>query len=432
MRLLILASFTVVSYSLFADILTIISPHRKSIQKEFVAAFEDAYVKQYGTKVKVDWIDQGGTESDVRYVQSKFAGGNKTSGIDIFWGGGEMAFEDLLGQGLLESYLLPESLNKEIPDKIAGLPVKEPKGLWYGTALSSFGIFFNKKLLSKIPQPAKWADLADPQYFEQISMADPRHSGSALVMYMMIIEAFGWDKGWELLTAMAANTKKFSHSSSDPIKAVVSGDVAIATAVDFYAYPQIESIGSDNLGFVLPANETAYNSDPVAILKGAPNRQAAERFVNFLLSKEAQKLFILPKGVQGGPVFATLGRMGVNTKAYEEIRNSGLKVFEPFTMADNKFNVDLKKLSLTKNVFADFFGTVLVDNHRGLAAAWKHEVVSKKVAVSDFAKSMLTESELVALAPNWLRQDRQRNDMINKWLKKSKENFQIKDEQKGV
>ena len=34
-----------------------------------------------------------------------------------------------------------------------------------------------------------------------------------------------------ILTAIAANADKFTHSSSDPIKAVVSGQVAAATAV---------------------------------------------------------------------------------------------------------------------------------------------------------------------------------------------------------
>ena len=77
----------------------------------------------------------------------------------------------------------------------------------------------------------------------------------------------GWDKGWELLAAIAGNTRSFTHSSSDPIKAVVSGDVALAMAIDFYAQAKIGDLGADNLGFVMPAGQTVLDPDPIALLK---------------------------------------------------------------------------------------------------------------------------------------------------------------------
>ena len=71
----------------FADNLLVISPHRKSIQTEFIPKFEDYYKKTFKTDVQVKWLDQGGTSSAVRYLRTKFANNPKSAGIDVFWGG---------------------------------------------------------------------------------------------------------------------------------------------------------------------------------------------------------------------------------------------------------------------------------------------------------------------------------------------------------
>ena len=131
-------------------------------------------------------------------------------------------------------------------------------------------------------EPSTWLDLHDPEYLDYISVADPRQSSSSLMMSLIMLHSLGWEKGWRLLNALAGNTRKFTHSSSDPIKAVLSGDAAIATAIDFYASPKVNSLGTKNLGFVLPENATIFNSDPIALLKGAPNKLVAQRFIKYI------------------------------------------------------------------------------------------------------------------------------------------------------
>ena len=81
------------------------------------------------------------------------------------------------------------------------------------------------------------------------------------MMNLIILEALGWKQGWETLARIAGNTKKFTLSSSAPIKAIVSGQAALATAIDFYASAKINLLGKENLGFLLPKGETIINSD---------------------------------------------------------------------------------------------------------------------------------------------------------------------------
>lgn len=375
-----------ISNSVFAiDRLTIISPHRKSIQDEYVPAFEKFYAVKYGVEIEVDWLDQGGTENDLRYVFSKYTNGAKTSGIDVFWGGGDITFMDLEEHKVLEPYALPSALAKEIPAKVLGVPLRSPSNSWHATALSSFGIFYNRRLLKfqNLKEPTSWDSLADPAYINNIAVADPRHSGTSLVMSIIVLEALGWEKGWETLFAIAGNTKVFAQNSSDPIKNVVSGDGSLATAVDFYANAQVDLLGTDNLGFLMPPKQTIFNSDPIAILKGAPNRKIAERFVDYVLSVEGQKLFFLAKGAPGGPTGSYLGRMGVNPVAYNDQKLPPTSV-NPYKVTGGSLTIDFGKMTKMKRIVGDLIGAIHIDTHEDLKTAWR-ALIKKGMPAKEFS-----------------------------------------------
>ncbi len=412
------------SVSVPAEKLVIISPHRKSIQDEFVPAFKKYYQEKYQREITVDWIDQGGTENNLRYVQAKYKGTPATSGVDVFWGGGDVVFTDLENAALLEAYPLPADLAKEIPQRAAGVELHSKSNKWHATALSSFGIFYNKPLLArlKLPEPRSWEDLADPRYYDLISLADPRHSATSLFMQMLMLYSEGWDKGWQNLAALAGNARSFTHSSSDPIKAVVSGDAAIATAIDFYAYAKVAELGQNALGFVLPAGKTVVNADPIGILKGASNTLQAQRFIQFVLSSKAQKLFILPKGHPDGPKYAVLGRLPVNPQAFATLADPKLAVTSnPFLLGEPTFQVDIAKLSRLDNLLSDLFGAIHIDNHQHYKKTWALILKTKgsEALKKAFGAPPLSEAELWTYADKW-SDNVFRNQTINSWVQAAK------------
>ncbi len=419
--------FGFISFTFAEDKLVIISPHRKSIQDEFIPKFKEWYKNNFKNEVTVDWLDQGGTSDDIRFLKAKFNANPKSSGVDIFWGGGSATFMDLARDGLLSEYKLPSDLEKQVPKEVAGVALMDPKGKWYGVALSSFGLFFNKKLLvmDKLPEPKKWEDLADPKYFNQISLTDPRRSGSYSTMNELLILTFGWKKGWEVLTAIAANTKQFAHSSSDPIKAVVSGDVALSMAIDFYALAKIGDLGESNLGFVLPEGQTVLDPDPIALIKGAPNQKIAESFIQFVLSKDPQKLWVLNKGEKEGPLLSTLGRMAVNQETYKETEGKRTTPINPFSQK-GYVKPDVEKSSKWKVPMDDLYGALLVDLHQELKAAWKNVVSNpnmKDEMLKRLAETPVTEEELLKYAEKW-EDPKFRNEKINEWVLFSRAKFQ--------
>jgi len=408
-----------------ADKLIIISPHRKSIQDEFIPKFKEHYKKTFKTDVVVDWIDQGGTSDDVKFIRAKFKSNPATSGVDIFWGGGTAVFMELAQSDLLAPYSLPKPLDTEVPQSAAGVPLFDDSKTWYASAMSSFGIFYNRKLLKMdgISEPGTWNDLADPKYRGQITLADPRRSGTANTMNTIILQALGWDQGFDLLTRIAGNNRIFTHSSSDPIKAVVSGDASASMVIDFYAVSKIADLGADNLGFTIPPGQTILDPDPVAILKGAPNRTVAERFVNYVLSPEAQKLLILPRGSEGGPRHEALGRMAINTTAYTQTDGKRATDFNPFKQKAF-MKLDLVKAAKMQRVFNDLIGAIHIDTHHDLKNAWAAIVKRgmKADEIATFSKPPVSEAELLALADQW-GNDVFRNRTINAWVEASKTKY---------
>lgn len=426
------------STSLWAedDKLVIISPHRKSIQDEFIPRFVQHYEQTYKKKVQVDWIDQGGTENEMRYILAKYEKDPKSSGVDLFWGGGDVTFIELANHHVLEKYKLPKVFDS-IPQDLAGVPLRSPQEDWYGTALSAFGIFFNKKLLKmqKLPEPKQWADLAKPEYFNHVIAADPRRSSTAMLMSLIMLESAesekepekGWQKGWELLFAFAGNTLSFTHSSSDPIKAVVSSQASVAPAIDFYASSKVSELGEANLGFTLPVGETLFNSDPIAILKGAPHRLAAERFVQFVLSEEGQKLFMLQKGSRGGPVQNTLARIGVNPLAYKNIApDQKLVVVNPFEFKNQQMKISFETLAASKKLLSDLIGALHIDNHEALKKAWTSvRNLKNPQALAQLAAPPFPKSELKVLLAKW-EDNSFRNQKINEWIKQAQAKYKKK------
>lgn len=408
--------------------LVILSPHRKSIQEEFIPHFQEYYKNNFDKEVYVEWLDQGGTSASVRFLNARYASNSETSGVDVFWGGGASNFIQLDRDGYLESFELSDELAAQIPERMAGVGLRNPDATWHASAISGYGIFYNKRALEMygLKAPKTWKDLRHPRFQNQLSLTDARQSGTASIMNMIVLQGFGWKEGWSTLTAIAANTNHFTHSSSDPVRAVVTGDALAAMVIDFYALAQIADMGEEKLGFAIPDSQTILDPDPIGILKGAPNRKVAERFVEYVLKPEQQALLMLPQGAEGGPNRTTLGRMAVNQKAYELTKGRRISDLNPFEL-DGVLDFDMDRASRVQRVMNDLTGALFVDTHSELKSGWNDVVslVDGEVPASllwEFSKPPLSEDELLELAEKW-DDDRLRNRKINEWVEFAQEKY---------
>jgi len=386
--------------------LIIVSPHNEYIRYEFGHAFERWYAEETGEAVTVDWRDLGGTSDDVKFIRSSFAKVKEGEGIgvDLFFGGGIPPYATLAGEGLFAAYRLPGELLERIPADFPGGEVYDPDFRFYGTVFSGFGIMYNKEVLRRLglPEPRSWEDLAAPEALTWVGMGDPRSSGSALMVFQIILQAYGWERGWDIITRMGGNIRYFTRASSAIPKDVALGEIAYGGAIDFYATTAIERAGGDRLGFVLPEGKTVMNPDPIAILRGPPHPELARAFVRFVMSEEGQRLWFLPAGAEGGPERYQLRRLPVMPEVYPRYAHLTGDVRSPYDW-ETDFVYDGAKASRIRGVLEDLLGAFIIDTQYELVPAWKAliEAGLPKDAVRELTRMPISEDQALALGQWW-------------------------------
>ncbi len=285
--------------------LAIVSPHNEAIRYEFARAFSDWHRQQFGRPVKIDWLNVGGATEISRYLVSQFEAAKRTgTGVDLFFGGGEYDHRRAHEQGLTvppwPAGQEPRELLDMIPREIGGETWRTEA--YIGTVVSTFGICYNRDRLRDLgvtSPPTQWVDLTDPVYFRQLGVADPTKSGSIAKAFEMIIHQQmhesaveqGWENGVRVVQLIGANARYFTDSASKVPIDVATGDAAAGLAIDFYARFQARVAGHDRMAYVTPVGGSSVSCDPISLLRGAPNREVAVRFIEFVLSKQGQRLW---------------------------------------------------------------------------------------------------------------------------------------------
>jgi iron(III) transport system substrate-binding protein len=406
---------------LFADQhVIILTPHVDAIRYEFGRGFGEWHQKTFGEKVEVEWRNVGGTSDALRFVQSEFTKKPQGIGLDVLFGGGQEPYLVLSDKRLSAPYQPPMDILAGVPQNLQGMEVYDSGHTWFAAALSSFGILQNTKLQRTLHLglARKWEDLANPKLYGWVGAGDPRNSGTMNVMFEAFLQAYGWEKGWQKLTEIGGNVRKFDRLSSSTAKDVTLGETAYAFAIDFYGFSQIAVAGRTNMAFVLPEDFTAINADCIAILKGAPNTTAARRFVDFVLSENGQQLWFLPRGHVEGPRQFSIERMSIRPDFYKRYRGVSNIEFSPFDLKQS-FVYDSKLGRDRREVLAALVGALLVDTHGELKDAWR-SVVAGGLRPNDLAElghAPITEKEALKLAAGPWKDPAVRNLRKIEWQK---------------
>ena len=264
--------------------------------------------------------------------------------------------------------------------------------------------------------PPIWEELAQPKLFGWVGTGDPRNSGTMNVMFEAFLQFYGWERGWQILSQIGGNVRKFDRISTTTAKDVTLGETAYAFAIDFYGFTQVAVAGRTNLTFALPQDFTAINPDGLAILKGAPHLVTAQRFVDFVLSEAGQKLWFLPRGHPEGPQQLSIERMSIRPEFYARYKGVSNIEFSPFDLKQN-FHYNAKLSQERREVVAALVGTLLVDTHTELQAAWS-SLIRRQLPPADLlelGRMPLTEAEALRLAATDWKNPAVRNHKKIEW-----------------
>jgi iron(III) transport system substrate-binding protein len=357
--------------------LYIVSPHGANIRREFETAFSAWHQKKYGTDVRLHWPDMGGTNNIVHYLQNVYETYD-TCGYDLMFGGGSATFDKLANakrkDGKPFPWIVPPQLPPEelatIPKEVRGTTLRGKYDAWIGATMSYFGLVVSEARVRELglEMPRTWESVADGKWIGQVSMADPSKSGSVMTAYEMVLQQYGWEKGWPVLVKMFANTLNIKDSGNAPAEEVGTENAAAGVVIDFFGRIQAAKEGSSLVEFVVPEGGSAIDADPIAILRGAPHAELANHFVEFVLSPEGQMLWVLKPGTPGGPVRSALGRMTVLEHLYDTRAADMTDPRDPFK-GPPPLKVDRVAQGQRSAFLGELIKAALVDNHEALRAA---------------------------------------------------------------
>jgi iron(III) transport system substrate-binding protein len=241
-----------------------------SMKESLIGTLRDAFAKKH-PEVSFDYYSAGAGK-----LMAKIAAERQSGRItaDILWHSEVPDFFQLKKEGVWEKYASPEA-------KFVESTVKDPDGFFTPARLGTLGIAYNTK---KITTPPKgWQDMLDPRFKDGFAIANPALSGTAMMSVAMIANTFGW----EYVQKLRANGAKMGAGSGQVVDDTASGDFKASLAPDYIAIDKIQK--GATMGIVFP-QEMLVVPSPIAIFKGTPNLKAAQKFVDFLLSKEGQTI----------------------------------------------------------------------------------------------------------------------------------------------
>ncbi len=351
------------------------------------------------------------SSADLREARRRFLASDLSIGIDGYFGGGEFPFRQQANKGyLVDAGLIqtePTWFTPQVmPQVLSGETIYDPTGRYYGACLATFGIAASVDRLAdlQLPQPRQWADLGEPAYFQHLTLADPTKSGAVVTTMERIIQqtmdtehwhlniahdqkteeiehqmalVSGWAKGLNLIKRLVANSRALTDSASKPTRDTVRGDCVASMAIDFQAKAEAawsaeESGGSPRLVFAVPAGGTSVSPDPIALLRGAPQRALMIDFIRFVLSPDGQRLWSYRRGVPGGPLRYELHRMPVRADVYTPMDRERMSHPEddPYAIAKT-FTYHADWTGRIYGLIGPVVKATMLDARSELTAAWR-------------------------------------------------------------
>lgn len=251
------------------DTVLIYSPHGPDVLGDYKAKFEAAY-----PGVTVQCLDMGSQE-----VYERIKGERNNPQADIWWGAPSSMFIQAAEDGLLAPY------RPSWADRVEAA-FRDSEHRWYGTYLSPLAVVFNNRKYNKDTVPRTWDELLLPEWHQKITLREPLPSGTMRTFVCaMMLRAPSEDEGIAWLKRLDDATEAYMGNpqllydhlkrNEDLISVWLLADIALQRERN--GYP---------LDTVLPP-DTPVITEGIAIVAGAPHREWAERFYEFVTTPEA-------------------------------------------------------------------------------------------------------------------------------------------------
>jgi iron(III) transport system substrate-binding protein len=273
-------------------------------------------------------VERTGAERVFQRIGQEYA--SRIHAVDVVQSSDAAHFIVWKRDGILAPYV-PEDVARHYPDEH-----KDPDGMFATFRAWLCLIGYNTNLVKAAEAPNSFADLLEPKWVGKMVKAHPSYSGTIMTATFQMAR----DLGWGYFEKLAKQRVMQVQSSADPPKKLALGERSVMADGNEYNMFQLKEKG-DPVEIVYPAEGACLIIGPNAVMKNAPNPNAARLFQSFCFTPECQQLIIdfgglrslhpLAKEKPGRRPFAEIKKMkddpaGVE-RSSEEIKTRYTKLF---------------------------------------------------------------------------------------------------------
>jgi iron(III) transport system substrate-binding protein len=254
--------------------LTLYNGQHKRTAKALVDAFEAK------TNIKVNVRNGSSSELANQIVEE-----GKKSPADLIYTEESPPLVMIAEKGLLGK--IDGKTVKQIPNKYVG-----KNNRWIGVSARTRVVVYNPSKIKEDELPASVLDFAKPKWKGKIGFVPT--SGAFQEQITAIIKLKGKDAAKKWLEGLKAYGERYNHNMS-AMNAVERGDIPAALINNYYWYIVKEEKGADNMESKLYYFDNhdvggLITVSGAAMLKSSDNKEAAQRFLHYMVSTEGQKV----------------------------------------------------------------------------------------------------------------------------------------------
>lgn len=277
------------------------------INKAFNEKYPDINVEVY----------RAGTGDLTARIESEKSTGD--IGADVLWAADAATFE-----GYSDDLAELEIETDDVIDE-----VKDDDEKYVGTRIIPTVIAYNTEKIKEAPK--SWKDLTDEKYKDQIVMPDPAVSGAAA------FNAAVWDEELDddWMKDLGKNKPMIAKSNGPTSQEIASGARPVGVVVD-YLIRDLKDKGSP-VETAYPTEGVPFVSEPAGIFEESDAKDAANKYIEFLISEEGQKLAVeqayLPvredvDTPEGTPKLSDIKLMNPDLEEVTENKEDAVKKFQ--------------------------------------------------------------------------------------------------------
>jgi iron(III) transport system substrate-binding protein len=162
----------------------------------------------------------------------------------------------------------------------------DAEGYYTGTKIINSGIAVNTT--ANLPKPATWKDLLKPDYKGKLVSPSPQYSGAAALNYAVFLNNTTY--GAAFVKGLQTNGMTIVQANGDALTKIISGEAPVGIVTD-NGVRAAKAKGSP-VEMIYPTDGAIPVTEPVGIVAGTKNLDAAKAFVDFVLSPDGQALIV--------------------------------------------------------------------------------------------------------------------------------------------